>query len=238
MSDEIEQLANLFVVVICAFLILLIIGIVLWANSHIGEVQTRGSAIALADKLMHAPCIGVKDTAGRSIPFFFEKSALDKYNNKNFPVTCIDLPGSMYFIEVHTATDTWTFHSDNIYPYAYNALARGLTRECIKDFGYTSAADAKAGFPNPLVDTMRSRRGGILRYSATVRDGDMISGANVLVIIDPDSGTDYYPKGFPLCLTDVACPNNVQNKCLCLVGDNKDKCVAEGNKCTDATIAC
>ncbi len=95
----------------------------------------------------------------------------------------------------------------------------------------------KAAYPNPFY-YFDSNYAGILKYSATVRNGTNISAARILVIVDPDSVTDFYHEGFPLCMTDVVCPNNVQNKCLCIVGDNKGKCVAVGNKCTDATIAC
>lgn len=236
MSDEIEQLANLFVVVICAFLILLIIGIVLWARSHIGEVQTRGSAIAIADKLMHASCIGANDTLGRNIPFFFEKSALDKYNNTNLPAACIDLSGSMYFVEVRTAADMWVFNSANQYPYAYHARIRGLTRECMNSEIYSnlypSASSLKVVFSSPF-RLGSAFDAGILRYSATVRSGETISAAYVSVIVDPDSGTEYYPEGFPLCLTDVVCPPSAQGKCKCV---KEKKCVNIGNDCASGSV--
>jgi|GEM_PF-2016192 len=227
MSDEVEQLANLFVTVICALLIMLIIGIVFWTRSHVGEVQTRGSAIAIADKIMYAPCLAATDVSGKIVPFFFEKSALDSYNNTKLPDACLSLPGSMYFVEVSTATDRWVFNSMNLYPYAYNARVRGLTRECKENGVYSDASGMRSVFPNPF-NMGSDYAAGILRYSASVRSGEDISIANVLVIVDPDSGTWYYPEGFPLCMKDVICPPNAQGKCKCI---NEKKYIAPGSDC-------
>ena len=222
-------LSGIYVIVGTACVIVLI-AIFMWSKSVIGDIETRGSSIALAEKLLSAPCMNMADAKGSAEKFVFSKAVLDKYNNK--PVCGglseeLKLQGTTYHIEIKSSLGTWRMKNmDEVY--AYNTHARGITKGCISDrgtFPFIEAASFKAGNPSPY-----DYNGNVLHFSGIVKNNDEAALATIKVIIDADSGTDYYLKGYPLCLCDVECPYDT---CICSKKcDKAEETVERGNTCT------
>ncbi len=217
-QDFVTNVLSFVWVVIGVAAILVLLSIFFWARAFIGEIETRGSAVALSEKILSAPCINLADSKKTGEKLIFAKDALDAYNNSEVP--CVNLDGSFYFLEIRSGTKMWHLNNTKTYPYAYNTLARGITKTCIsytQAFGFSTAEGFRISYPSPFLYT-----GAYLQYSALINDKENLNAATIGVIIDPDSGTEFYPDGYPLCLCDVPCP---YQSCTC----SKDCPKAEEN---------
>ncbi|MBU4451986.1 MAG: hypothetical protein ABIF85_06475 [Nanoarchaeota archaeon] len=216
--EFVDNLMSAIYVIIGTACAVALIVIFVWAKTVIGDIETRGSSIALSEKLLSAPCINLNDIKGSTEKFVFNKTALDKYNNS---IVCagtsepLDLPGSLYYIEVKSGTDTWYFQNNNNIDYAYNTHARGITKRCISDRGFFlySTVGGPLGFETLMPSPYNyGSDGNFLRFSGVVNSDDKMALASIKVILDADSGTDFYADGYPLCLCDIQCP---YTKCFC-----------------------
>lgn len=225
-QEFVTNLLSAVWVIIGIAAVVALLAIFFWAKGFVMEVETRGSIVALSEKILSAPCINLIDSKKTGEKFIFNQAALDANNNSAIP--CVSLPGSFYFLEIASGAKIWHFSNKEIYPYAYNTLARGITKTCISDrqvFPFSTAKGFKISYPSPFL-----YKGAYLRYSALIRDRESLSTATVGVIIDPDSGTEFYQDGYPLCLSDVPCP---YSSCVCSKDAPKPReKVASGSDCS------
>lgn len=206
--------------------------IFIWSKGVVGDIATQGSSIALAEKLLSAPCINEADLMGSTGKFVYNKSVLDSSNNtfvcNGLPgASDIRLQGTLYNMEIKSSLGTWYLNNTN-QDYAYNTHARGITKGCISDrgtFPFLNLAPFKKSAPSPY-----NYKGNVLRFSGVVINNDEAAIASIKVILDADSGTEFYPEGYPLCLCDMPCPFDA---CTCSKKCDKAlEIIGSGDTCT------